>query len=41
MVEEWLAENVGVENVDWHWERFTIALDSKEDMLVLKLKFGL
>jgi hypothetical protein len=38
---EWLIENVGNEHEDWWWSGYTIALDNKEDMVALKLKFGL
>jgi hypothetical protein len=37
----WLLENVGKEDYDWYWLGYCIALDNREDMVALKLKFGL
>jgi hypothetical protein len=40
-IENWLKENVGVEEYDWRWFGSIIAMDDPADMLAFKLKFGL
>lgn len=40
-VVEWLKANVGVEDIDWMWLGYTIAMNDREGAIALKLKFGL